>query len=151
MDNSVKEKEAERELLAEMYRNVTMGSENLAAVVSKISGKEMLTNVTSQLEKYADFTNRTEKLLKKQSVTPNKPSAMKKFMSRSGIMMNTMFDSSDGHIADMIVKGTRMGADQLEAKLNTLGSGIGNTETADLCREIVGYERREAVKMRGFT
>ena len=138
-----------RELLGEMYRNVTMGSENLASVVPKISAKAMLTGVTSQLEGYADFTRRTEKLMREQSMTPKKPSKMKKLMARSGIMMDTMFDSSDGHIADMIVKGTHMGADALEVSLITLDSA--DPDTKALCREIVDFERKQAAEMRQFT
>jgi len=138
-----------RELLGEMYRNVTMGSENLASVVSKISEKAMLTGVTTQLEGYADFTKRTEQLMQEQSMTPKKPSKMKKLMARSGIMMGTMFDSSDGHIADMIIKGTQMGADELEVSLITLDSA--DQAAKSLCREIVDFERSQAEKMREFT
>lgn len=138
-----------RELLGEMYRNVTMGSENLASVVSKISEKSMLTGVTAQLEGYADFTRRTEKLMQEQSMTPKKPSKMKKLMARGGIMMGTMFDSSDGHIADMIIKGTQMGADELEVSLITLDSA--DSAAKSLCREIVDFERGQAEKMRQFT
>ena len=139
------------ELLCEMYRNVTMGSENLATVVPKISGKFMLSNVTSQLEKYADLTNRTEELLEKRAVKAEKPSAMKKLMSRGGIALNTVFDSSDEHIAEMIIKGTDMGADQLENKLNEFKKNGSDSEAEKLCREIIDYERSEAQKMKEYT
>ena len=41
------------ELLSEMYRNVTMGSENLVSVIPMIKDKFLLSNVTNQIEEYA--------------------------------------------------------------------------------------------------
>ncbi|MBQ4354583.1 MAG: hypothetical protein IJC71_06785 [Clostridia bacterium] len=138
------------ELLAQMHRNVSMGSENLATVVPKIHSKFLLSNVTYQLEKYADFTNRTENLLKQYEVTPKPPALMKKLMSRGGIALNTLFDSSDRHIAEMIVRGTKTGAEQLEHKLHELHSRTGDANAVGLCREILDFEYREADRMLDF-
>ena len=51
------------ELLSEMYRNVTMGSENLVSVIPMIKDKFLLSNVTNQIEEYASYTRETEKTL----------------------------------------------------------------------------------------
>jgi len=68
-------------------------------------------------------------------------------MSRGGIELNTLFDSSDGHIAEMIVKGTKMGVEQLEHKLNDFRHKGSDEEAVSLCREIIAFEHREADKM----
>lgn len=145
------EKRNTAELLSEIYRNVTMGSENLANVVPKIKDKFLMTNVTCQMEKYSDYTKQASTLLKRQAVKPAKPSAMKKIMSRTGIAVNTLFDSSDGHIADMIVKGTKMGADTLEKTLYRLERQGSDREAVELARAVVAFERTEANKMKDFT
>ena len=44
----------EKELLSEIYRNLQMGSENLGSVVSMIQNPQMLREVTSQMEGYAE-------------------------------------------------------------------------------------------------
>lgn len=139
------------ELLAEIYRNVSMGSENLGTVVPKIKDKFLLTNVTCQLQKYSGYTEKAAAMLKHEAVKPAKPSAMKKFMSRTGIAVNTLFDSSDAHIADMIEKGTRMGADTLEKTLSRLERNGSSQDAVDLAREVVSFERTEANKMKDFT
>ena len=131
------------ELLSEMYRNVTMGSENLANVVPKIRDSELMSNVTAQLEKYAELTNRTASLLDKYDITPKEPTLMKKMMSRGGIEINTMIDSSDEHIAQMIAKGTETGADQLRLKYERFRDNGCDAETLDLCSEILDFERKE--------
>lgn len=139
------------ELLSEMYRNVTMGSENLATVVPKIKDKFLLTNVTSQLERYADFTNKTAQMLDKYAVRPKEATMMKKAMSRTGIAMNTLFDSSDRHIAEMIVKGTKMGVEQLEHKLNDFRNKGCDEDAVKLCRDIAAFEHTEADRMLDYT
>ena len=48
--NENKSKPITVELLSEMHRNVTMGSESLSSVVPKIKDKFLLSNVTAQLE-----------------------------------------------------------------------------------------------------
>lgn len=138
------------ELLSEMYRNVTMGSENLSTVIPKISDKFLLSNVTNQLEKYADFTKKTEKLLQKYDVKPKEATVMKKMMSRGGITMNTLFDASDSHIAEMIARGTKLGLEQLENKMHDF-KGRSDNEAITLCRDIIVFEQKEAQKMHEYT
>ena len=136
------------ELLSEMYRNVTMGSESLAAVVPRIRDKELMSAVTAQLEQYAEFTDRTAKLLKRRAVKPKEPSAMKKIMSRGAIFMNTLADPTAGHIAEMISRGTKMGIQQLEDKLGELEARGCSRDAADLCRDILAFEET-ASEVRG--
>lgn len=138
------------ELLSEMYRNVTMGSENLASVVPAIKDRELMSNVTAQLERYADFTNRTADLLDKRAVDPKEPSVMKKVMSRGGIKLNTLIDSSDVHIAQMIAKGTETGADQLQLKYERFRDDGCAKDALDLCSEILEFERKEIARSNGM-
>lgn len=144
------ENNATVELLCEMHRNVTMGEENLSYIVPHVENKFMLSNITSQLENYAAFAKETKEQLEKRSVKPKKSGAMKKFMSRTGVAMNTMLDSSDSHIAGMIEKGTTMGLEQLEEKRAELEKRGCDGEVIKLCREITDYERRERDKIKDY-
>ena len=141
---------AKNELIAEMYQSVTHEEDELVSAIPKIHGKSLITDITSQLERYADLEERTKQLMTKKSVAQKKQSLAEKLKSKGGMMVNTMFDSSDGHIADMIVNSAKTSADRLEAKLNAWNGGAGDAETAGLCREIIECERREAVKMREY-
>ena len=145
------EKQNTGELLSEVYRNVTMGSANLTNVVPMIKDRFMMTNVTCQLERYSAFTKQAGSLLRRQAIRPEQPSAMKRFMSKTGVALNTLFDSSDRHIADMIVKGTNMGADSLERTLYRLEKQGSDREAVALARSVIAFERKEANKMKDFT
>ncbi len=144
------ENNATVELLAEMHRNVTMGSENLSNVVPKIKDKFMLSNVTSQIETYAEFAKQTEKQLNRRGIKPKDATPMKKVMSKTGIEVNTLFDSSDAHIAEMIEKGTRMGMKQLAEKRTELEKCGCDGEVCKLCGDILAFERRETNKIKDY-
>ncbi|MBQ4097498.1 MAG: hypothetical protein IJC62_04995 [Clostridia bacterium] len=148
--NENKSKPITVELLSEMHRNVTMGSESLSSVVPKIKDKFLLSNVTAQLEKYADYTNKTEAMLEKRAVKPKQPSLMKKIMTRGGIMLNTAVDSTDSHIAEMIERGTKVGVTQLEHKLHELETRGADRDAVDLCRSIVDFERTETDRIKDY-
>ena len=138
------------ELLGHMYRNVQMGTESLCGVLPKITDKFLVANVTSQLERYSDYTARTAAELRKRSIHPQELSGMKKTMAKAGIAMNTLVDSSDRHLAQMIEKGTRMGVDELEGQMIRLNREGCDMEVTALCREIVAFERKEADKIKDF-
>lgn len=140
MDHTNANDAATVELLAEMYRNVKMGTDSLAAMVPKIRDRDLMSAVTALLEQYAEFTDRTAKLLKRRAVKPQEPSVLKKAVTRGGIMMNTMMDPTPRHMAAMIAKGTKTGMRQLEDKLGELEARGCSRDAADLCRDILDFE-----------
>ena len=135
------------ELLCEMYRNLKMGMDNLCSVTPKIDDKFMLREVTGQLSRYAGYCERCESLMLRMSVDPKKPSAMKRAMARGGIIANTLVDSSDKHIAQMIARGTAMGADTLERTMRSCRRQGCSEEAAALCSGVIDCQRESAGRM----
>lgn len=139
------------ELLSEVYRNLKMASENLCSVTPKIDDRFMLRGVTSQLEKYAEYSKQAASMMRENAVNPKEPSGISKLMARSGIMMNTLVDSSDSHIAEMIVRGTKMGADKLSETMEKCSGAGCDQRSLDFCRDVINYEINESNKMKDFT
>ncbi len=54
------------------------------------------------------------------NVTPSKEKMMEKTMLWGSIQMNTLLDSSEQHIAEMMINGTTMGIIDMTKKLNEL-------------------------------
>ena len=73
---------------------------------------------------------------------------MKRTMTKMGIAMNTAVDSSDQHIAAMIGKGTMTGLTELTGKLHKLTDA--DKEAVNLCRDILDYEKQEAMNILDF-
>ena len=138
--------DATGELLAEMHRNVTMGAESLAAVIPGIRAEQLMTSVTGQMEQYADFTRQTEKLMRLRAEEPKQPSVWKKAATRGGILVNRLLDPSERNICDMIAKGTRVGAEQLQDKMEEFGARGMSQEAEELCRDILSFEEEEVIR-----
>ncbi len=144
-------KEKTEELLCEVYRNLKMGSESLCTVTPKINDKFMLREVTGQLEKYAELTNKCERIMRDGGITPKEPSPVKRVMAKGGILANMVADSGEAHVAQMIVDGTGMGADQLERIMYECRREGCSEEAVSICRDVIAFERRAAGEMTDYT
>lgn len=139
-----------KELLSEVHRNLVMGSEALVDVLPKVQDKFLRREITYQLEAYAAHTEKAVSLLGKYGIAPEKTSFMKSVMAKGGIALNTLLDSSDEHIAEMIHRGTDLGATQLNGVIDKL-SRRGCAEPAmSLARTVVEFERTSAARAAGF-
>ena len=138
------------EMLSEIHRNLVMGSENLCSVVPRIRNRFMLKEVTSQLEQYAAYTRTTDAMMKERAIRPKKSYPLKTAMVRGSIALNTLFDKSDSHIAEMISRGTRLGADQLEKTVYRMRERGCHPDIIEFGKDVVAFERREAQDITKF-
>ncbi len=95
-------------LLEEMYKNAKMGCENINGVLPKVSDRFMIGELTDQFEHYGNYVGRVSELMHQRSAQPKEPGVMAKLGAKTGIVVNTMIDSTSSHVADMVAKGTRM-------------------------------------------
>ena len=105
-----------------------------------------MSSVTGQMEQYADFARQTEKLMRLRSEEPKEQGFLKKAATKGGIMMNRLLDPSEKNICDMIAKGTRTGAEQLQDKMEELEARGCAEEVSELCRDILTFEEEEVVR-----
>ena len=147
--NAVQVGKEVKALLSEMYSNTKMAMENINSVLSKVKGKSMIQELTTQMGTYSAFTQKTSQLMHERSIEPKEPGLMAKTMAKAGISINTMIDNTDSHIADMVAKGCDMGADSLSEAYAKHAVHC-DAKVADLCNEIIDYERQVSSKIEGF-
>ncbi|MBQ7475728.1 MAG: hypothetical protein IJS78_07425 [Clostridia bacterium] len=141
-------KSADGELLRELYIRMRSGEDDLCSVTPKITDRRLLTEVTSQLEKYSEFANRTKDLMRDRAISPKEPSLASRLASRGAIAINTFASPSPSEIAGMIARGTYRGARRL---VETIGESRGcDGAVSRLYDEVIGYQLGEAEKMKGF-
>ena len=138
------------ELLAEVYRTVKMGSESVSDIIPKIEDRSFLTDMTAELEAYGKYAKKAEEQMIMRSVKPKELQLHKKLGAKMGIAMNTIVDSSTSHLAEMVIKGNHMGADQLAETITRCERAGCDSSSASLARQVVSYEREEAEKLRRY-
>jgi len=109
MNQTERKKTCTEEFLAELYKNTKMGADSIINVMSKVSGGELREEMTAQLNRYEELSKKIGDLLYEEGETPEEEGFMTKMMSKVGMAMNTMMDSTDSHIAQMMIEGATMG------------------------------------------
>jgi len=136
------------QLLDEIYKNVTMGSETILDILPKVKSENLRRDMTVQLEGYEKFAARAAALLSEKSIEPKEEPLTKKLSSKLGIAVNTLTDSSAPHLADMMIKGADAGAKTLSSAL-ICGDDV-EEKAVRLGSEVVEFEMNNIRRMAGY-
>lgn len=146
--NDIKIIEKHEELLCELHRNLEMSAESTTAVMKKIENKELLLLLTEVVMKSTELLNTTVDLMKERGIEPKEISKMKQMSVDAGIFVNTLFDSTDSHIAEMMIKGLEMGVVSLRDLVKKLTPT--DEKIAKLTTDVVELESTYAHKIGKF-
>ena len=132
---------ANETLLNELYKNTTMGGDSIVNLMDKASDPKMRSEMTRELEKYREYSNRAAELLSERGLKPEEPSMMAKAGSKMGMAFNTMLDTTTSHIAEMMINGAVMGIVNIEKQLN---SAEHDGDARKLAHDILEFEKSTA-------
>lgn len=138
----------DEELLCEINRNLDMCAESTTMVLKKVQDREFITLLTEVIMKSTEFSKQTHNILHENGIKPEEFSKMKQFSADMGIMMNTLFDSSDSHIAEMMVKGLEKGVVSLREM--TAEAPPSSDKVSALCCDVADFESTYAHKIGQF-
>ena len=138
------------ELLCYIYKNVKMGSDAIVDLLTKVKDTGFRTSLTNQLSGYEKIADEAEKQLTPMGIKPMEEPMIKKMMAKMGIAMNTITDTSIGHMAEMLIKGSTMGITDMTKHVREF-EGEGCPEQAlKLGRELITFEQDNIEKMKTF-
>lgn len=143
-------KNACKDMLNEMYKNVKMGADSIVNVMPKVSDKEMRTELTAQLERYSGYAHEIEDIMAKSGEAPEEEGVVTKISSKLGIKMNTMIDSTSTHIAEMMIEGATMGVTNMTRLLREFENTACPEKVISLARDIIKYEESTIETMKNF-
>ena len=139
-----------KELLAELIRSVGMGKESITDVLPKVKDTKLTDDLTSQLDSYAKFHDEAVQMLESIGGDAKSESIMKKMAAKIGIEMNTLNDSSDAHIAQMVIEGTTMGITEIIRLVRDYENSNCSEEALSLARRIVSFEEEVVDRMKNY-
>jgi hypothetical protein len=109
-----------QELLEEIYKATKMGMEATQLVIPKIHNSDLKEDIEAQCDSYAEFAEKSERMLKQNHKEPDKQNPLQKATLWGAIELNTLANTSTEHIAEIMINGTTMGIVDLTKKLNEL-------------------------------
>ncbi len=139
---------SDEELFCEIHRNLEMSAESTTMVMKKVEDKALLGHLGAIVMKSSELLERTEALMAERGIEAKNISKMKELSVDMGIMANTMFDSSDSHIAEMMVKGLEMGVVSLRDMISKAPPE--DDDLAALATDVIELESTYAHKIGQF-
>ena len=138
------------ELLEELYKNVNMGSASLTNIMPKVKSSELSSELTSQLGEYGKFAKQIETELKANGHEANGEGLMTKISAKMGIEMNTLTDSSDNHIAQMVIEGTTMGITDTIRLVRDYENSNCRESALSLAKSVVSFQENAVERTKAF-
>lgn len=143
-------KTKQSEMLEQLYKNAKMGSDSVIKLMPKVSDGKFKTALTEQLNGYEGFAKRAKQMLGEEGCEAKEEGVMTKMWTSVGMAMNTLIDSSDGHLASMVVEGSTMGVTDTLKVLREHENSDVSEEALKLARDIIKFEEKNIEIMKGF-
>lgn len=138
----------DEELLSEVYKSVTMGSDSTATMIGKTKDSALRTELTAQLDGYRNFANIAREKLEEKHYKVKQGSIFAKIPAEISINMTTMIDDSNTKIAEMMINGSTMGVIELRRKLReSVGA---DDDSVKIANDYVSFEEDNINKMKTY-
>ena len=99
----------ELEILKEINQNAKMGMDSLSTVLKKSQDTKFKDLLNTQHNEYQNIYDRTQELLVKNNLQMEDTPTMQKAMSWMGIQLNTVNDTSNSKLSELLIQGNNMG------------------------------------------
>ena len=141
---------ATNNLLSELYKNMKMGADSIVNISSKVGEGELRDELARQLDTYESFSKKIGMLIYESGNEPKEENIMSKMASKVGMAMNTLADSSNSHIAEMMIEGATMGITENTKLLNKYKEKDVDAEAMKLCRESIKFMEDSIESLKKF-
>jgi hypothetical protein len=136
------------DLLEKTYQNASIGITAIESVLDKASNKEFANNLHKQLRDYQELADESKNELVKNGAEVKDKSFYDKAMMKGNVKMNTMINSSDSHIAQMVIQGSTMGVTQMTRLLHA-SKGADGTCT-QIAKDFIKREEENIEVMKNY-
>lgn len=116
--------------ITNVYKNAHIALQSIADILPSCDDKALKAHLKEEYEGYEKIIGEIATFMKAKGLEPKDINPMKKAMLWTSIKMKTMMDKSRNLIAEMMIKGTVIGINELTAMKN---------ESANYDKEIVVY------------
>ena len=140
----------EAEMLEQLYKNVKMGSDSIVKLLNKVGDGKFKTDLTDQINGYEGFAAKAKARLKEMGAEAKEENVMVKLWSSVGMAMNTLMDSTDSHIAQLVAEGSNMGITDSIKLLRDYENKRVSEEALGFAREVIKFEEHNLEVAKSF-
>ena len=142
-------KKQEINIYREIQRNTEMAMKALDAITDKIYDDRLASVVAEQELQYSRMHDRAVQTLVEQKVPTYRDNAWDNAMLRFGIGCNTLLNTSTGHLAEMIIKGSNNGILEME-KVLAHNEELAGRSCRAIARELIAMENNNIKTLKEY-
>ena len=135
------------ELLKEINKDSKMGMDSLSIVLEKVNDEEFEDLLNKQHEEYKNIFDRTQELLIENKEGIKDTPMMQKAMSWMGIQLNTINDTSNAKLSDLLIQGTNMGIIKGRKLLNQVST---TKEIKNILSDFVRLQEKNVEDLKNY-
>ena len=126
------------------YKNAHIAMQSISDLLPDVKDQGLKKELNEEFKGYETHINEISVFMKENEIEPKDINAFKKAIMKGSIKMKTLFDDSKNQIADMMIKGTVMGINELSQMMNEKKNLDENVSVliSDLLKTEEGYEKR---------
>ena len=126
------------------YKNAHIAMQSISDLLPEVKDEGLKKELNSEYKGYETHINDISAFMKTHKLEPKDINMFKKAIMKGSIKMKTIFDDSKNQIADMMLKGTTMGINELTQMINEKDNLDENVcvLVTDLLKTEENYEKR---------
>lgn len=141
-------KTQEMTVYREIQRNTEMAMTAIQTISNKIQDADLAMQISEQGLQYSQLHKEAVKQLMGAKAEPYHGSFFADMMLKTGIHCNTMLNTSTGHIAELMIKGSNMGALEMEKVLHH--NKEAGEQAVSLGRQLVDLEEKNVKSLKDY-
>ncbi len=115
-------------ILNEIHKGVTMGMASLEQIADKTQDQDLKDDLSFQYNEYQNTLNDVNKKFQEQGEIPDDTPVNTKIMGWTGIQMNTINDTSNSKLSEILIQGYDMGIIKGVKLLNQIPDASGDVK-----------------------
>ncbi len=127
-----------KELISDMYKNVTMAKSSIETMVAYIKQKDVAKRLRKQIEQYESYVEQISALGENLGFDPTPAPKFAIAMANMGIRAKMLTNDSQTHVAKIMMQGTLNGIIDLYRLVKKYDDA--HPQSATLLKEILHYE-----------
>lgn len=135
-------------ILNEVHKGVSMGKDSLAMIAEKSSDQQFKDELTFQYNKYQETEDRVNKKFEEIGEIPDDTPIGQKMMGWTGIQFNTLKDTSNTNLSEILIQGYDMGVIKGVKLFNQ--SPEASKDVKDILNGFISFQENSAQRLKKF-
>lgn len=135
-------------ILQSVQKNTEMAMKAIDAIESKVYDDDFALQIARQSMKYSEIRGKATKELLDAKAPGHKGSVWQDLMLRNAIRGNTLFNTSTGHIAELMIQGSNRGLTDMWKTINHHENA--GKMSMEIAKELMDFEEKNIERMKNY-